>query len=75
MKILNYIQNALKENQKLLAILIDPDDVFNISKMCENIEVFPPDLIFVGGSSIERDNFDGVVDALKQLNVAPVILS
>ncbi len=74
MNILNDIKQAYKVNQKLLAILVDPDDVFDTVKLCEDISVFPPDLILVGGSTIEKNNFHEVVSVLKNLNVAPVVL-
>ncbi len=74
MNVLKYIQKASLEGRKLLTILVDPDDVENTSELVNQLEGNSPDLIFVGGSIILKDNFDEVVVALKNANIAPVVL-
>ena len=74
MRVLEDIKLAKKTGKKLLAILIDPDDVKDSKLIMDTLISSPPDLIFVGGSIIVGSNFDQVVSELKRINVAPVVL-
>ncbi len=72
----NQMVSAKKENQKLLAILIDPDKVMitDISLLAEKINQSPATHIFVGGSSFEGYHLDDIIVALKQHTKLPILL-
>ncbi|MCB9189802.1 MAG: geranylgeranylglyceryl/heptaprenylglyceryl phosphate synthase [Flavobacteriales bacterium] len=74
MKILEYIRQAKKEQRKLLAILIDPDKISNTDVLISSLKSYPPDLIFIGGSSVEKSQFDLVIEAIYKNNICPVII-
>jgi phosphoglycerol geranylgeranyltransferase len=74
MKVLNYILNAKKNKQKLLALLIDPDkykethykNVFSKNKF---------DLVFVGGSLITNGDLEKTIASIKKINAhVPIII-
>ncbi|RUA07054.1 MAG: geranylgeranylglyceryl/heptaprenylglyceryl phosphate synthase [Flavobacteriia bacterium] len=70
------ILKAKEKNEKLLAILLDPDKLVGktltgiVSKLHNN----PVDLIFVGGSTVEPGATDLFVKELKELTHIPVVL-
>lgn len=68
--------SAKKENQKQLAILIDPDKVAinGISVLAEKINQSPATHVFVGGSSFEGHHLDDIIVALKQHTRLPILL-
>ena len=74
MKVLDFIKDNFQKGKKLLAILVDPDDVENLQDLISRLRNHPPDIILVGGSIIKKSNFHDVVDALKLSNIAPVLL-
>lgn len=74
--ILNYIQNAKKNNQKLLAILLDPDKTTleTIPDVVRKINESGANLIFVGGSLLFKNVLDDFVQIVKNNTHLPVIL-
>jgi len=70
------ILSAKKENQKLLAILIDPDKIAveSISVLTEKIQQSPATHIFVGGSSFEGHHLDEIIIELKSKVDLPILL-
>lgn len=74
MNILNDIRKAKQDGKKLLAILIDPDKVTNVSKLVDQLNENPPDYLFVGGSKVDKDVFDHIIEALHGAKICPVII-
>lgn len=72
---LGEIQQAAIENQKLLAVLIDPDK-FDETTASEFIQSLPRESthIFVGGSTVAEGRTCAVVKFLKNLTGLPIIL-
>ena len=64
------------ENQKLLAILLDPDkiDLNSIESLIEKINQSPATHIFIGGSLVESNILDKLILLLKEYLDLPVIL-
>ncbi len=75
-KVLHIITAARSRNQKLLAVLIDPDtpDDQQLLKILEHVNDSGADLIFVGGSLLTHDSLDQCLDIIKQNTQVPVIL-
>lgn len=67
---------AKKENQKLLAILIDPDKIglTEIPFLAEKIKQSPATHIFVGGSIVVENVMDKFILELKKLTQLPIII-
>lgn len=69
-----------KQKKKMLALLIDPDDVVAdgaLERAKGKLEQSPPDFIFVGGSVIIKGNLDKTIEALKSINFissVPIII-
>jgi phosphoglycerol geranylgeranyltransferase len=74
--IYNDILKAKVTNQKLLAILIDPDKInlYAIENIAEKINQSPATHIFVGGSSFSGNHLDDIIQNLKQKCKLPVLL-
>ncbi|MFD1062905.1 geranylgeranylglyceryl/heptaprenylglyceryl phosphate synthase [Winogradskyella litorisediminis] len=74
--IYNNIKSAIKENKKLLAVLIDPDKVKveNLGKFTQKINQSIATHIFVGGSTVEENETENVVVELKKHTKLPIIL-
>jgi putative glycerol-1-phosphate prenyltransferase len=74
--ILNLIQEASKNNEKLLAILLDPDKTIlaEIPKISKRIEKLKANFIFVGGSFVENGMTQLFVKKLKEHTKIPIIL-
>jgi len=70
------IVKAKSENQKLLAILLDPDkiDWKNMDLLIFKINESPATHIFVGGSLVLTDTIDQLIAEVKQKCGLPVIL-
>jgi phosphoglycerol geranylgeranyltransferase len=78
-KMINIYQILLQSkaaNQKLLAILIDPDkvDLKSIISLSKKINQSPATHIFVGGSSFDGNHLDELILNLKQNTNIPIIL-
>lgn len=69
------IQQASREQRKLLSVLIDPDK-FDENLASEFFRKLPEETthIFVGGSTVEEGRTCEVVKAIKNLNNLPVLL-
>lgn len=70
------ILTAKQKDQKLLAILIDPDkvEVNSISVLAEKIKQSPATHIFVGGSSFEGNHLDEIIIGLREKIDLPILL-
>lgn len=75
-EIYNEIVKAKAKNQRLLAILIDPDKVTlnRISILSQKIKNSPATHIFIGGSSYEGTNIDELIIELKLKIELPIVL-
>ena len=74
--IYNQIIQAKAKNEKLLAILLDPDkiDLENIHTLIERIKQSPATHIFVGGSLVENNILDELVSEIKKNCNLPILL-
>ncbi len=75
----NIYNNILKskvKNEKLLAILLDPDkiDLDHVEALVEKINQSPATHIFIGGSIVENNIFDKLILKIKQNCVLPIVL-
>ena len=70
------IQTAKSNQQKLLAILLDPDkvSVTAIGKLAKKINLSPASHIFVGGSSFEGNHLNELLKVLKSQINLPIVL-
>ncbi len=78
MSVLEFIEKARTNGEKLLAILIDPDKFYTeggaVKRYVVALQQTPPDLIFVGGSLLVSSYFEETIKILKALDVAPVVI-
>ncbi|PJJ09635.1 putative glycerol-1-phosphate prenyltransferase [Flavobacterium sp. 1] len=76
MVIYKQILQSKEVNQKLLAILLDPDKIIwdNVEYLIEKIKQSPATHIFIGGSHVQNDILDELIIALKQKMSLPVVL-
>jgi phosphoglycerol geranylgeranyltransferase len=74
--IYNQILKSKAENEKLLAILLDPDkiDLNNVEMLTEKINKSPATHIFVGGSLVENNIFDELISNIKEKCDLPIVL-
>jgi len=75
----NLYQNILQakqDNQKLLAILIDPEKVTleQVVVLSENIKASPATHIFVGGSTFSGTHLDQLIVTLKKETQLPILI-
>ncbi|WP_339890185.1 geranylgeranylglyceryl/heptaprenylglyceryl phosphate synthase [uncultured Flavobacterium sp.] len=70
------ILDSKKKNKKLLAILIDPDKVQfeKLDKLIEKINQSFATHIFVGGSLVETNQIDVIIQKIKQNCKLPILL-
>jgi phosphoglycerol geranylgeranyltransferase len=70
------ILKAKGENEKLLAILLDPDkiDLNKAGTLIEKINQSPATHIFIGGSLVENNILDELIIQLKQKVTLPIVL-
>lgn len=74
--IYEFFLSAMKEERKLLAILLDPDKI-NLEEIVQTIAKInnsTADFIFVGGSSVEEKATDRLVLKIKELTTLPIVL-
>ena len=76
MSIYNKVLLAKKKNQKLLAILLDPDkiDLLEINYLSKKINQSPATHVFIGGSTFEGNHLDEIIIKLKANITLPIIL-
>jgi phosphoglycerol geranylgeranyltransferase len=74
--IYNKILKSKGENEKLLAILLDPDkiDLNKAETLIEKINQSPATHIFIGGSLVENNILDELIIQLKQKVTLPIVL-
>ncbi len=74
--IYNNIIKSKSKNEKLLAILLDPDkiDLSTIELLIEKINKSPATHIFIGGSLVENNILDQLIVKIKQNCALPVVL-
>ena len=75
--VLEQLEDAKVRGRKLLAVLIDPDQAGDAARLERTIQsacMAKADLIFVGGSLLATDGFNGCVKRVKELADRPVIL-
>ncbi|MGB0177026.1 MAG: geranylgeranylglyceryl/heptaprenylglyceryl phosphate synthase [Owenweeksia sp.] len=75
-RILHTISEAHNRNNKLLAVLIDPDtpDEKQLLDIVDHINESGADLIFVGGSLLTHDSLDQCLTTIKAHTDVPAIL-
>ncbi|MBF2708882.1 geranylgeranylglyceryl/heptaprenylglyceryl phosphate synthase [Flavobacterium soyangense] len=75
-KIYNHILKSKAENEKLLAILLDPDkiDLNNAEVLVEKINQSPATHIFIGGSQVENNILDELISKIKGDCDLPIVL-
>lgn len=76
MNIYKLIKTKIREEQKMFAILIDPDqkkqsDLIKIIKLANNAKI---DLFFVGGSLLKTDSLDSCIETIKSHSAIPIML-
>src|SRR6478609_6139721 len=76
MTIYKQILQSKEANQKLLAILLDPDKILwdNLEYLIEKINQSPATHIFIGGSHVQNNILDDLIIALKQKINLPIVL-
>jgi putative glycerol-1-phosphate prenyltransferase len=74
--IYNDIIKSKVKNEKLLAILLDPDkiDLNNAEVLIEKINQSPATHIFIGGSLVENNIIDELISKIKENCVLPIVL-
>lgn len=74
--IYNHILKSKISNQKLLAILIDPDkiDLNNAKILIEKINQSPATHIFIGGSLVKTNILDELISKIKENCDLPIVL-
>jgi phosphoglycerol geranylgeranyltransferase len=72
----NDILSAKKNNQKLLAVLLDPDkiELDKVAMLADKISQSPATHIFVGGSHVEVNIIDELILLLKEKTELPIVL-
>ena len=75
-QVYNDIQKAVEKEEKLLAILIDPDkmDIDLVSSFIKKVNKSKATHIFVGGSIVEEEATQILASKIQQLTHAPVVL-
>ena len=75
-KIYLEILKARESNQKLLAVLLDPDEINleHIEQMISKINQSPATHIFVGGSLVETNQIDLLIQKIKEICSLPILL-
>jgi putative glycerol-1-phosphate prenyltransferase len=74
--IYNNILKSKANNEKLLAILLDPDkiDLDKAGTLIEKINQSPASHIFIGGSLVENNILDELISKIKQNCNLPIVL-
>ncbi|CAN1530003.1 COG1646 Predicted phosphate-binding enzymes, TIM-barrel fold [Flavobacteriaceae bacterium] len=74
--IYNNILKSKANNEKLLAILLDPDkiDWNNLDFLIEKINQSPATHIFIGGSLVTTDIINTLIDKIKENCALPIVL-
>lgn len=70
------ILQSVENGEKLLAVLIDPDkvEVKNLKSFIQKVNQSVTSYIFVGGSTVDEDDCDVVVEEIKKYTDLPIVL-
>jgi len=71
------VYDILRSDQKKLAVLIDPEktnDLESLSVLIPKIKSLNPAFIFVGGSTVDAEDFKQCIDTIKKLTSIPVLI-
>jgi len=71
------IYDILRDGKQKLAILIDPDKTNqkkDIDGLIDKIESLKPAFIFVGGSTVDTDDFNHCIELFKEVTDIPVMI-
>lgn len=77
MLVYQQIASAAQANQKLLAVLLDPDELTDETELRQTLGIIQAsevDLILYGGSLISGNQFEEVLSTIKTLTNIPVVL-
>ena len=77
MMVYQHILNRIKEGKKSLTVLIDPDkinDQLSLIKVIKQCEVARVNFIFIGGSSLSKDNFHTIAREIKSITDIPLVI-
>ena len=77
MSVYAQIKSAANDKKKLLAVLLDPDELEDERKILETVGILDAsgvDLIFYGGSLISGNYFESALRKIKSLTKIPVLL-
>ena len=76
MNIYNHILQAKADGQKLLAVLIDPDkfELKNALQFIKKVNASIITHIFVGGSTVDQNKTQELVEVVKMLTELPIVL-
>ena len=74
--IYNNILTSIKNREKLLAVLIDPDKmkIDNLSSFCERLNKSIATHVFVGGSTVDDNVMDDYINEIKNHINLPVVI-
>ena len=74
--IYNNILKSKAKNEKLLAILLDPDkiDLNRLGILIDKINQSPTTHIFSGGSLVENNILNDLITTKKQKSMLPIVL-
>ena len=74
--IYNNILASIKNSEKLLAVLIDPDKMKedDLSSFCEKLNKSIATHVFVGGSTVEDNVTDSFISELKTYTELPIVI-
>ncbi len=67
MKVEDYILSNKQQGKKMLAVLLDPENITSPTDWAQRLADYPPDLIFIGGSTYFQ-SIGPLVDALRELS-------
>jgi len=71
------VHEILRSDQKKLAVLIDPDktnDFESLNALISKVSSLNPAFIFIGGSTVNTDDFKKSIDIIKKLTSIPVVI-
>ena len=71
------ILDKCEANEKMFAVLVDPDKYDSprdLAELIDSLKLALPDIIFIGGSLVNNGNFELVINELSNLQIAPVII-
>ena len=73
----SFLNDILKNSEKKIAILVDPDKVntqSELNPLLKKIEALESAVIFVGGSTVDPMDFDNCISVIKENSNVPIIL-